>query len=229
MRVGGYAGQVWIGHDLLASVGAVECERDVGNDLADVIEPVGCPGENRMGTSVSGWQFCPGKKGGERAGRGWRGNGSWVTVVSDGNGLPLALELHSAAQRESSAAAALVAAVRVPQARGRPRQRPRRLVADKGFASAALRTALRRRGITPVIPFYPRGRKRTTGTGRPRPKQRHFPVNRLIYAQRWKIERTFAWMDNCRRLVVRYERSAHIYRAFCILAFVLFCLNRILK
>ena len=152
-----------------------------------------------------------------------------MTLVSDGNGLPLALQLHSAQERESAEAEALVDAVRVPRRRGRPRQRPRRLVADKGFASAAFRTALRQRGITPVIPHYRRGRKRTTGTGRPRPKQRLSPINLPIYGQRWHIERAFAWMDNCRRLVVRYERYPHLYRAFCILAFILWCIARILK
>lgn len=152
-----------------------------------------------------------------------------MTLISDGKGLPLAVQLHSAAQRESEQAIALVDAVRVPRRRGRPRQRPGRLVADKGFASAAFRTALGQRRITPVIPHYPRGRKRTTGTGGKRPKQRLSPIHLLVYAQRWQIERAFAWMDTCRRLVVRYERSAHLYRPFCILAFILCCLARILK
>lgn len=143
--------------------------------------------------------------------------------------MPLALALHSAQQRENAAAEELVDAIRVPRRRGRPRQRPRRLVADKGFASSPFRAALRRRHITPLIPHYRRGRKRTTGTGRRRPKQRLTPINRLVYTQRWHIERAFAWMDNCRRLVVRYERYPHLYRAFCIVAFILWCLARILK
>jgi transposase len=143
--------------------------------------------------------------------------------------LPLALALHSAQQRENAGAAALVDTIRVPRRRGRPRQRPRRLAADKGFASSAFRAALRRRHITPVIPHYRRGRKPTTGTGRPRPKQRLTPIIRLVYAQRWRLERAFAWMDNCRRLVVRYERYPHLYRAFCIVAFILWCIAHILK
>ncbi len=31
------------------------------------------------------------------------------------------------------------------------------------------------------------------------------------YRQRWNVERCFAWMDNCRRLVVRYDCYLHIY------------------
>jgi len=36
--------------------------------------------------------------------------------------------------------------------------------------------------------------------------------------QRWKIERTFAWLGNFRRLVVRWDRSLTIYSAFFHLA-----------
>ena len=31
------------------------------------------------------------------------------------------------------------------------------------------------------------------------------------YKRRWKIERPFAWLDNFRRLVVRYERRVENY------------------
>jgi hypothetical protein len=36
-------------------------------------------------------------------------------------------------------------------------------------------------------------------------------------------------MDNCRRLVVRYERSVDQYKAFCVIAIILWCVNLILK
>src|SRR5690606_35553554 len=36
-------------------------------------------------------------------------------------------------------------------------------------------------------------------------------------------------MTNYRRLVVRYDRYLHIYRAFCLIAFIIWCVNRILK
>jgi len=38
------------------------------------------------------------------------------------------------------------------------------------------------------------------------------------YRKRWKIERTFAWLGNFRRLVVRYERDTLMYSAFFHLA-----------
>ena len=36
-------------------------------------------------------------------------------------------------------------------------------------------------------------------------------------------------MTNYRRLVVRYDRYLHIYRAFCLITFIIWCVNRILK
>ena len=34
------------------------------------------------------------------------------------------------------------------------------------------------------------------------------------YKRRWKIERLFGWLSNCRRLVVRYERLVQNYLDF---------------
>jgi transposase len=41
------------------------------------------------------------------------------------------------------------------------------------------------------------------------------------YRKRWKVERTFAWLGNFRRLVVRYERHIAVYRAFFYLACIM--------
>jgi transposase len=43
------------------------------------------------------------------------------------------------------------------------------------------------------------------------------------------VERTYAWLSNYRRLVVRYEWLAHIYLAFVLMAFILICLAALLK
>ena len=44
---------------------------------------------------------------------------------------------------------------------GRPRKRPDRLVADRGYDSNALRAALVRRGIEPIIPARRNNRQAT--------------------------------------------------------------------
>lgn len=103
------------------------------------------------------------------------------------------------------------------------RSRPGCLVADKGYDSRAFRQLLAQRQIRSHIPtraFFGRRRQR----GRP------YLVDRARVAQRWVIERTFAWLNNTfRRLRIRYERLAHCYEALCILGCVLLCLNRLLR
>lgn len=88
--------------------------------------------------------------------------------------------------------------------RKRPPQ-PERLVCDKSYDSDGLRERLEwERGIELVCP-HRRNRKRA-------PLQDRRKLRR--YKRRWKVERTFAWLSNFRRLVVRYERSLKMYRAF---------------
>jgi transposase len=46
---------------------------------------------------------------------------------------------------------------------------------------------------------------------------------------RWTVERTFAWLGNFRRLVVRYDRSLTIYRGLSHIARFMIVLRRVLK
>jgi transposase len=43
------------------------------------------------------------------------------------------------------------------------------------------------------------------------------------------VERTIAWLGNFRRLVVRYDRSPTVYRAFFHIACFMITLRRVLK
>ena len=45
------------------------------------------------------------------------------------------------------------------------------------------------------------------------------------YAERWKVERPFAWLGSFRRLLVRRERYLSTFRAFLLIAFVLVSLR----
>jgi transposase len=78
------------------------------------------------------------------------------------------------------------------------------LITDRAYDSDGLRAALHQRCIEQICP-HRRGRKRPI-------RQDGRALRR--YRKRWKIERTFAWIGNFRRLVVRYERHVHIYQAF---------------
>jgi transposase len=143
-------------------------------------------------------------------------------VVADGHGLPIGLYVDSAHPHESQLADVTLATARVPQQRGRPRPRPQELVADKAYDSHAFRQRLRRRGIKPTIPTFERRKRR-------QPRREHPAKTGAGYRQRWKVERCFGWMDNCRRLVVRYERTVEQYHAFCLIAIILWCINLILN
>jgi len=86
-----------------------------------------------------------------------RGKGTKVMLVADGNGLPIALRLASANHHEIKLATSTLQSVRVPRReRGRPKQRPKELVADKAYDSKSIRGWLRSRGIKPTIPAYER-------------------------------------------------------------------------
>ena len=171
-----------------------------------------------MGAGPFGCQFRPSQKGGDQVGLTRKGKGTKLMLVVDNQGIPLGALVASAQRAEITLAEATLATVRVPRVRGRPRSRPRELVADRGYDSRAFRNQLRRRGIKPCIPER-RGKK-------PRPGRKAQVSN---YCHRWVVERTFAWLHNHRRLVVRYERKAHILFGFVLLAFVILLTNRILK
>ena len=93
--------------------------------------------------------------------------------------------------------------------RGRPRQRPDKLHADKAYDAPVRRQECRARGITPRIAR--RGIERSDRLGR----------------HRWVVERSHAWFNRARRLPVRYERRADIYEAFTFLQASLITLNQI--
>jgi transposase len=175
-----------------------------------------------MDASVLGREFCARQKGGDGVGKTKVGKGSKVMAVVDGNGLPIGLYVSSAQPHESQLAEATLNTIRVPQKRGRPKTRPKEGVADKAYDSQAFRRKLRRRGIKPTIPTFERRKRKKPKRGRP------LRVGDG-YRQRWKVERCFGWMDNCRRLVVRYDPKLRLYHAFCLVAVILWSIDRILK
>lgn len=140
-------------------------------------------------------------------------------VVVDGQGVPLGNHLGSASPAEVKLAEITLAAIRVPnpKRKGRPRQNPQRLIADKAYDSDALRRRLHKRGIELISP-HKAGRVRpATQDGR--------PLRR--YRKRWKIERTNAWLGNFRHLAIRYDRKLSIYQAFFHIACFMIALRRL--
>ncbi len=92
---------------------------------------------------------------------------------------------------------------------GPPRRKPDRLMADRAYDSRDHRAELRQRGITAEIP----GRLDGHGSG--------------LGRYRWVVERTFAWLHQFKRLLVRYDRRAEIHEAFLALGCCLVSYRRL--
>ncbi len=94
-------------------------------------------------------------------------------------------------------------------------------MADKAYESKSFRGWLRSRGIKPTIPHYERRERNRPKRGRP------VAEASPGCGERWKVERTFAWLGSFRRLLVRHERCLSIFRAFVLVAFILVSLRRL--
>jgi transposase len=111
-------------------------------------------------------------------------------AVADRSGLPVAVCIESASPHEVKLVEFALVEMVVPEA-------PQNLIGDNAYDSDKLDAELKLFGIEVIAP-HRSNRKNKTQDGR-----------RLRrYRRRWKIERLFAWLQNFRRLVVRYERYA---------------------
>jgi len=208
-------------HNVLAAAAGLGRARNLAHHLARIpggIEPTGATQLERI---VSRRQFRSGEKRDSKVGKTKRGKGTKWMVVVDGEGIPLGKQLYSASPNEVRLAEETLASVRVSRWHrgGRPRQKARRVIADRAFDSDPLRERLAARGIELIAPHR---------WNRIRP---HTQDGRALrrYRRRWKVERTLAWLGNFRRLVVRYDRSITIYEAFFHIACFMIVLRRVLK
>lgn len=123
--------------------------------------------------------------------------------------MPLAVTISASNVHDSKMLEETVDAIpslRLPSRhRGRPRKRPRKLHADKGYDYPRCRRTLRSRGI--ISRIARRGIESSERLGR----------------YRWVVERTLSWLNRFRRLTVRYERRADIHLAFLSLGCALIC------
>ena len=165
--------------------------------------------------------FASAKKGGDKAWLTRKGKGTKWMLVIDATGLPLGFHLDSTARAEVRLAEQTLDTICVMRPRGRPKQRPKKLVADRGYDSRDFRGALRRRGIRMCIP--PKRRPATWRAKRGRP----VVVRQADYGLRYRVERSFAWLGNFRRLPIRWDRQFVVYRSFFTVAVLLLCLKRL--
>ena len=81
---------------------------------------------------------------------------------------------------------------------------PERLIGDKAYDSDPLDEECAKLGVTLIAPHR---------ANRTKPKTQDGRVLRR-YKRRWKVERLFAWLQNYRRIVTRYERHFENFVAF---------------
>jgi transposase len=111
-------------------------------------------------------------------------------LIVDRHGVPLAATLTGGHCNDVTQLRPLIDGIgAIAGKRGRPRQRPDRVIADHGYDHDKYRRELWRRGVKPRI-----ARRRTEhGSGHGR--------------VRWVVERTFAWLHNFRRLRIRWNAT----------------------
>ena len=93
------------------------------------------------------------------------------------------------------------------------------LIADKGFDCLVLRNLLRRLRIKALIKVNPRNSKKTK-------RDRKKYSDEKLYKTRFINERTFAWMDSYRTLLIRFDTTTeswknwHFIAAFLMISLV---------
>lgn len=129
--------------------------------------------------------------------------------MADRNGLPVAVCITSASPHEVTLVEETLDAMLIDEV-------PAVLIGDKAYDSDPLDERMRKeRGIELVAPHKGNRTKAATQDGR--------PLRR--YRRRWKIKCLFAWLQNSRRLVVRYERHAANFLGFVQLGCMLILLR----
>jgi transposase len=125
-------------------------------------------------------------------------------VVVDGQGTPLLVDRTAANVPDVSHLRMMIASLPAVAGKpGRPRQKPRKLYADRGYDSDPHRAELQARGIEPVIAR--RGTEHGSGLG--------------VY--RWVAERGLSWLHGFRKLRLVTEKTEAMQYAFLNLAHVI--------
>ncbi|MFI8529917.1 IS5 family transposase [Streptomyces aquilus] len=134
-----------------------------------------------------------------------------IHLVADGRCRPLAFVLTAGQAGDAPAFERVMARLRVPRQRGRPRTTPDVVLADRAYSSRAIRTHLRERGIRAVIPVpadqQAHRLRRGSQGGRPP------AFDRETYKHRNTVERCIHRLKQWRGIATRYEKTATIYLA----------------
>ena len=125
-------------------------------------------------------------------------------AVADAAGIPIAIHTTSASPHE-------VTLVEDTLEQNLLADSPKRLIGDGAYDSDPLDERLKQKGIEMIAPHRKNRVSPSTQDGRPFRR----------YKQRWKVERLFAWIQNYRRCVIRWEYKLENFLGFLHLACIL--------
>jgi transposase len=205
--------RVW--GDLLTAAAGVAARRGLGP-----VAPAGAGRPGRAGPAGlvadgGGLGQRAGEKGGHLTGPNPTDRGKAGTkyhLLVDATGLPINIALSGANRHDSIMLEPLLdglTGVKTRPGPGRPRRRPGKLHADKGYDTRRVRRYLAARGITARI------------------VRRGIDSRERLGRHRWVVERTVAWLLAFRRLALRYDRTATTITALARLAAALICYRRL--
>ena len=137
-----------------------------------------------------------------------RGKGTKIMAIADRSGFPVALHLDSATPHEVTLVHQTIEGRFMVQL-------PERIIGDKAYDSDPLDTEMAALGIQIIAPHRAKRKKTKTQDGR----------SLRRYRRRWKVERLFAWLQNFRRTVVRWEYHLHNFRGMVQLACIIILLR----
>jgi transposase len=135
----------------------------------------------------------------------------------DGHGRLLSVVLTAGQAGDNPQLPAVIDAIRVPTP-GRPRSRPRTVIADKAYSHPSTRSLLRARGIQAVIPQRSEQIAHRQSKGRAGGRPPCFDPD--LYRLRNVVERAFNRLKQWRGIASRYDKHASNYRAGIVLAAV---------
>lgn len=142
--------------------------------------------------------FAKARGGGDGIGCTKAGKGVKIMVLVDARGLPVSVDTLSASPHESQLVQRLFDFMITSQL-------PERVIGDKAYDSDDLADELAQDGVELIAP-HRSNRKAENVTQDGRPLRR--------YKRRWKVERTIAWLQNFRRLCIRWEKSTELFSGF---------------
>lgn len=157
--------------------------------------------------------FSKAKGGGDGIGCTKAGKGVKIMVMVDARGLPIAVNTGSASPHESRLVEPLfdfMVTVDFPE----------KLIGDKAYDSDNLDAELAEKGGEMIAPH--RSIRKPENRAQDGRKFRR-------YKRRWTVERTIGWLQNYRRLCIRWEKSTAMFQGFINLTCALILMKEVLR